>query len=385
MNAVTRLAVRSGSFVALMLALINSAHADGSWAATFVPNRLFDSIGGQFSSIVVVPAGDHVERDQAAVALMQALRASGRLSLVMDWGALGNVASLDDRSIVGRAANLPVAVVAVIRVFGGEGERTTAVVAYYDKSVRTLGALTGDRGVPLAPGSGAGQGVSPGASNAVSQAVQQAAPPGVQQAPVDEQQPQPGTVPVTISSKGRPLQLSAIVDNSSGFFGGYFLHVVRYRSLCPTPCTLYLRPGENELRVGGHGVRPAIANFIVPPSGADLTMRAPSSGAFAGGFMLVTFGGVAMITGATVLALAYTSFANPTSVDPATGQSTTVNDNGAWVFGGALTLGIGTAMLGGGIALLALNRGGVASIQPRQRASLTPVIGPTGIGVKGTF
>jgi hypothetical protein len=333
----------------------------------------------------VVPAGDHPERRSAAAAFAFAVRQSGRARLVMGSSALGDLSALDDQAIVHRASGLPITTVAVVRTFPGEGARTTVVVTLYDRAGRTLGAMSGERGLGASSTGPSGQGVSTAASSAVLQAVQSAAsePPqggiaggvvggtaGEDNGVAPELSPQAGAEPVQIESAGRRLKLSVIVDAAQGVVGNYFVHMVRYRDLCSTPCTVYFRPGESMLRVGGEGVRTAMVSLDVPRGGAKIRMRAPSAGASAAGYLLTLFGGVGLITGATVLGIGYGLHSDP---------------DASWTIGGGATLGVGAAMLGSGIALLVVNRSGVASMESRDRVALAPVVGPGGLGLRGRF
>lgn len=359
------------------------ARADDPWAITFVPGRLLANAAPPIPLVVVVPAGGDPESVPAARAFIAGLRRERQVQLVMDSAALGDLAALDDRAIVERAQGLPVAAVAVVRTFAGDAGRSTAVVTIYSKAAATLAALSGERGVPLAGGAISGQGVSPTASNAVAQAVQSTAPrEGSEGAP--ELTQRPGSVPVSLESEGRPLQLSAIEDSGGGtgigLYGSFYLQVTRYRSLCQTPCTLYLKPGVSELRVTGPGIRTANASLDVPPSGALVQLRAPSARKTVGAVVLMAAGGAALLSGVGLLALKQIN----DSIDPVTRMQTKDNTDG-YLVGGAVAIGAGALALAGGLTLLVLNRGGVKSLRPRSVASLSPVVGPVSLGLQGTF
>ena len=128
-------------------ALVGRADAQEGWGATFSPQSMA-AINAPLDTVMVIPAGAEGARGPAAAALLAALRTSGIVSLVVDSSALGDVSALDDRTIVARAAAEPVATFAIVRVFPG-GDRPSVVVAFYDKSGRSLGSASADKGRPL--------------------------------------------------------------------------------------------------------------------------------------------------------------------------------------------------------------------------------------------
>ncbi|MBN2359500.1 MAG: hypothetical protein JXR83_08590 [Deltaproteobacteria bacterium] len=157
--------------LALTLAATGSAAAAG-WSDTFSSERVAAHVTGEMKTIAVVAAGErNRELEQAAAALSRALRDSGKTELVMDDRGLGNLSRLDDAAIVARCAKLPVAMVAVVRLFGGEsGAPPTTVVTFYDKQSEVAAALSARRGVPLEPppaSGGAGEGLPGDAASAV--------------------------------------------------------------------------------------------------------------------------------------------------------------------------------------------------------------------------
>ena len=193
-----------------------------------------------------------------------------------------------------------------------------------------------------------------------------------------------------MASVGRPLQLSVLDGAYSGvvggFYGGYAVSLVNYRPLCTTPCTLYLRPGTMQLRVGGYTIRPYVTNVDVPPTGADLRLRAPSAGGFYGGYLMTTSGAGLLVSGVTLFALAH--FEQQATISTTTTGEiiTTHKINQGYLIGGGVLTGIGALMMGGGIALLAVNRGGVASDTPHGAAPMAKVlVGPGSLTVKGQF
>lgn len=115
----------------LPLCLAAAATAAPDWPASFAPASL-STIFGE-GSAVLVTAADGSSRE-AASALAASLRASSQARLVMDDTALGDLSGLSDAQIVQRSQGLPIARVAVVRVFPREGAPPTGVIALYDLS-----------------------------------------------------------------------------------------------------------------------------------------------------------------------------------------------------------------------------------------------------------
>ena len=153
----------------VVLAFAIPVYAD-EWKQTFVPPSVQTYLEGEDLKILVVAAGDAGGGlAEATLALEEALRTGGRVSLVMNADALGEVSKLDDQAIVAKAAGLPVSVVAIIRVFPS-GSSATAVVTFYDKLGKVIIAFTAQRGTPLAARSteaAAGEGVGTRAAKTV--------------------------------------------------------------------------------------------------------------------------------------------------------------------------------------------------------------------------
>jgi hypothetical protein len=154
--------------VALLLLPGLAAAAGDPWAATFGAAATGSYLDGSRPTVLLIGAGAEVDPAAAVAAFKAALRQSRRARLVMDSASVGEVANLDDQKIVKRAAPLPVDVIAILRLFPGDGGSETAVVTFYDKKGATLGALSVIRGTPLTPHPrAAGQGVSREAAAAV--------------------------------------------------------------------------------------------------------------------------------------------------------------------------------------------------------------------------
>lgn len=152
-----------------------SAYAQAEpWETSFTSSAVESYVQGEELRIVVVPSGA-VDASDAADTLRGALEAAPTVSLVMDSSSLGDVSTLDDQAIVTKTANLPIDLVAVVRVFGKSPERTSVVTFYANDGV-AHSAFTATEGKPLepkesAPGLDGGQGVSKAASNAVASSV----------------------------------------------------------------------------------------------------------------------------------------------------------------------------------------------------------------------
>lgn len=120
------------------------------WAQAFPA----DSVATYFdagTSVLVVAAGERSRSERPAVALVQALRQTGSLSLVMTGEALGDVAGLADEAIVKKAEALPVDIVSIVRAFPtSPGEPDIAVVTHFRRADGGLAhAWSASPGSPL--------------------------------------------------------------------------------------------------------------------------------------------------------------------------------------------------------------------------------------------
>jgi hypothetical protein len=161
--------IRNAVVTIAILTVTLPAYAD-EWKQTFVPPSVETYLEGEDLKIIVVAAGeDPGGLAEATLALEVALRAGSKVNLVMNAEALGDVKTLDDQAVVAKAADLPVAIVAIIRVFPS-GDSATAVVTFYDKQGKVIIAFTAQRGTPLAARSieaSAGKGVDTRAAKTV--------------------------------------------------------------------------------------------------------------------------------------------------------------------------------------------------------------------------
>jgi hypothetical protein len=134
---------------AAVLFVASSAAAASGWSASFRSEALATYVDS--GRVLVIAAGVRADSQPAAVELAAALRATGKVGLVMTDEGLGDVSGLDDAAIVKKAAGLPVDVHAVVRVFPGDGGNVAAVVTLYSKTGEVRGAFSAKRGEPLAP------------------------------------------------------------------------------------------------------------------------------------------------------------------------------------------------------------------------------------------
>jgi hypothetical protein len=156
------------SLIALaLIASTGTARAQGGWPATFTPAVVASYVDRHGGLLVAASGGTASER--AADVLRRALRQAGAATVVMDAGAIGATAGIDDQAIVKRAAALPLDEIAIVRVFPGDADVEVAVVTFYDRAGTVLAAFTAEAGAPLTARAGeiAGGGLSRAASETV--------------------------------------------------------------------------------------------------------------------------------------------------------------------------------------------------------------------------
>ncbi|HNK45235.1 MAG TPA: hypothetical protein PKL17_10655 [Pseudomonadota bacterium] len=153
----------------------------------------------------------------------------------------------------------------------------------------------------------------------------------------------------------------------------YLSHYDVWSPVCRTPCGVPIDPsGLYQIR----GLRMnASSSFVIPQTQlVTLDVDAGHSGPRAGGIVLTTFGGIVTVLGITFAGIGIGQ-ANA-NYDARVGQS---SSSGFLVAGGTM-LGIGTAMLAGGITMIVLSRttvrisGGsrLAQTQSLPRIALAP-------------
>jgi hypothetical protein len=371
-------------------ALVGRADAQEDWGATFSPQSVA-AINAPLDTVMVIPAGAEGARP-AAAALLATLRTSGTVSLVVDSSALGDVSALDDRTIVARAAGQPVATFAIVRVFA-ERDRPSVVVAFYDKSGRSLGSASADKGGPLSSSAPPPREPAPDNAAAVEPTATINAPPASLQPATSAPTPPPGTVPVTFTSASAqvPLRVSAYEGSytsieSSWRHGTYLAFNSLYQPLCTTPCTLQLPPGKLELSVDGQGIASYGTSVKVPLTGADVRLRVTSPVGRYFGNVLIWPGLVATLGGAIVLGVAAPITKKLTTVS---GQTITSHQyDHTPLVAGATILSVGAAMVAIGVPLVVINSGaGAASVRPRAATQPTAklTVGPGSLGLSGTF
>lgn len=123
------------------------------WETSFTPAVVADYLDGVDRSVLVAgagPAGSGAA--EAALMLQNALRASGKVKLVVDGASLGDLTASTDPQIVSQAYPMPVELVLVVRVFAGEdGRPPRASVVMLGKDGSAQGAYSAEKGVPVAP------------------------------------------------------------------------------------------------------------------------------------------------------------------------------------------------------------------------------------------
>ena len=379
--------VRGLAIAITCLALIGRADAQEGWGATFSPQSLA-AINAPLDTVMVIPAGAEAARGPAATALLAALRSSGSASLVVDSSALGDVSALDDRTIVARAAGEPVATFAIVRVFPG-GNRQSVVVAFYDKSGRSLGSASAEKGELLSSSAPP----PPDNAAAVEHPVTINAQPASALPATTVPTPIPGTVPVTFTSASAqvPMRISAYEGSytsieSSQHHGTYLAINSQYQPLCITPCTLQLAPGKLAIGVDGQGIASYGTTVNVPPTGADVRLRVTSPVGRYFGNLLIWPGAVAAVGGGIILGVAA-----PTTKKVTTVSGQTINSHEyahSPLVAGATILAVGAAMVAIGVPLIVINSGaGAASVRPRAATQPTVAltVGPGSLGMSGRF
>jgi len=157
------------SFCSIALTPVLALAAD--WTGTFPPGAAASYFGGVGHSVLVVASGGvSDEREAATKALSTSLRESSSFPLVMDGAALGDLSDLDDGAIVQKASHLPIARIAVVRVFAGSaGAEPTALVTIYRKDGSALNGFSAKPGTALVASSeDAGSGLNRGVAETVS-------------------------------------------------------------------------------------------------------------------------------------------------------------------------------------------------------------------------
>jgi hypothetical protein len=145
-------AMRSSLLVAVAVATLASlsrpAFAD-AWAQSFDAPDL-DAIVAGNARLAVLAVGD---ADTAATALRAALEQLDKIELVLDGQSLGGsgaLATLDDRTILARAAGLPVDGVIIVRLYHGRhGRPDHALVTLYHPGGVSVRALSVEEGALL--------------------------------------------------------------------------------------------------------------------------------------------------------------------------------------------------------------------------------------------
>lgn len=156
------------ALVAGAVAVLPGTALAADWSGTFPADAVDSHLDGSDLKLVVVAGGDASEDLTAATdALAAALRNAGKVQVVMDATAIGDTAGLDDKTIVGKAENLPVDQVVIVRVFPGKADQFSAVVTAYAKDGSAKGGFSASSDKPLEGKAGGGSSVGamdPGAA-----------------------------------------------------------------------------------------------------------------------------------------------------------------------------------------------------------------------------
>jgi len=134
-----------------VLALGGTAVA-GPWETTFSTAAVASQLVGEPTVVLVAPLGKGAE--QAATVLVDSVRASGRVRLVIDGRSLNragkpNVSTMGDVELARRAHGVGADWTLAVRVFPGPPE--TAVVNLLDAEGHAIHAFTAMAGTPLQP------------------------------------------------------------------------------------------------------------------------------------------------------------------------------------------------------------------------------------------
>ena len=125
-----------------------------------------------------------------------------------------------------------------------------------------------------------------------------------------------------------------------------------WRDVCQAPCDISL-PSNTMYRVGGPGVRTSRPFSIEGQNGkAVLEVHTASSGAFAGGIVLISLGPLAIIVGSLV---ALVGAAENTTFCYSSSTSCSSNQGDGLVAGGLVTMGVGLGATFVGAVLLGTN------------------------------
>ncbi len=107
------------------------------WPESFPPSELPGALTGR--KLVVVEAGDRLDRARAAADALRSSLDEAGAPLVMDGSSLGDVSDQPDREIVEAASELPVEGVVVVRIFAGGGAPNAVVSGYGPDGVAVAG------------------------------------------------------------------------------------------------------------------------------------------------------------------------------------------------------------------------------------------------------
>ncbi|MFN7144679.1 MAG: hypothetical protein ACK4YP_12965 [Myxococcota bacterium] len=150
---------------ALALLTAPPAHAASNWAAALPADAVGSYLPGSGLRVLVAAAGQGA--DPAATALTASLRALSTVKMTMPDDALGDLSAADDAAIVAKAKALPVDLVAVVRVFPGNGGAENVVATLYRVDGSVASAFTAGTDAPLVAQKSSGVGMAGATATAV--------------------------------------------------------------------------------------------------------------------------------------------------------------------------------------------------------------------------
>jgi len=276
--------------------LMPATRTGGNWAATFSSAAVVAYHRPTSVAVVAVakPGVPGAETRAAAAALVAAYRAAG-VAKVSDGSSLGEIAEAEDAAIVTRAAALAVDKVAIVRAFV-EGPSVRAIVTVYGADNQLVTGFSAVAGQALA----APPAAAPGNDGSVADQIMRTRAAGTGEPPTDKD----GVVRLWVQSSEPQIQLLrtsfARVQGGSGSGG-----TVGFSSIvCRAPCGVVVDGSLGEAFTFGIQESPRTNQFQLVGWKGDVTahVKPASPGLRLGGFTLLGFGGVSLLSG-TVFAL----------------------------------------------------------------------------------
>ncbi len=155
------------ALLACLGCLVGGVATAGPWETTFSAAAVGSQLVGEPTVVVVAPLGKGAE--QAATVLVDSVRSSGKVRLVIDGRSLNragqaHISTMSDADLARRAHGVGADWTLAVRVF--PGPPATAVINLLDANGNAIHAFTAIAGTPLAPRvASVGEGVSASAQN----------------------------------------------------------------------------------------------------------------------------------------------------------------------------------------------------------------------------